>query len=93
MLGARKQLSTIPLVVFSGGIELYRMGSTGEQPFNVMSKVVKASEEDPEMLTATLESSCVIEVSITSTPSLTDPWPTKRYKLIEVQDKVQLTEV
>lgn len=79
-------------VIYQDGLMLYRVGGDGnEQPFGA-HRIARTDE--PDGVTAfRAEDACTVEMSITSTPTLSTAWGTHQYELSARGGDMRLTEV
>ena len=76
--------------IYEGDLTLFKMGTSGEQVFPTRSYVeTKQIRNGKEVIRGTIEAKCIIEVTITSSPSLTKPFENKRF-LLEFDDRRNL---
>ena len=81
LVGEISQIDRLHQGILAGGLALFKMGTSGEQVFGAQTMQTKPGESDEETIEYTLEDKCVIEVELTSTPPLVEPFGKRQYAL------------
>lgn len=82
LVGEISQKNRLQQGILAGGLALFKMGMSGEQVFGAQKMQTKSKEYDGEIRTEyTFEDKCVIEVELTSTPTLVEPFGKRQYAL------------
>ncbi|MBI2846654.1 MAG: hypothetical protein HYX82_02095 [Chloroflexi bacterium] len=72
--------------ILRGGIELFKMGTSGEQTFSVFSGERSIERIGDKLITeGKAIARCIVEVTITATPRLKSKWGTHKY-LLEIDE-------
>ena len=72
----------IATTIFKGGLELFKMGTSGEQVFPTFSgEISKEIRNGVEIISGRPIDRCTVEIMLTATPKLKRKWGTHKYNL------------